>query len=69
VNEDPLTGSVHRTSGPFLSRKLCKNEFLTYQATERGEVSRIRVSSDRVYSGKGVTVLRSELLDYGQNKF
>ena len=53
MNEDPVTGSVHRTLGPFWSRKLGKNEFLTYQATERGEVSRIRVSSDRVYSGEG----------------
>jgi PhzF family phenazine biosynthesis protein len=61
VNEDPVTGSAHCTLGPFWSRKLGKNEFVAYQASERGGVLRIRVADDRVYlGGQAVTVFRGE---------
>jgi len=64
VNEDPVTGSAHCTLGPFWSRRLGKNEFVAYQASERGGVLRVRVAGDRVYlGGKAVTVLRGELVD------
>ena len=67
VNEDPVTGSAHCTLGPFWSKKLGKNEFLAYQASERGGVLRIRVAGDRVYlGGRAVTILHGELVDYGQ---
>lgn len=67
VNEDPVTGSVHCTLGPFWSKKLGKNEFIAYQASERGGVLRIRVAGDRVYlGGRAVTILRGELIDDGQ---
>jgi PhzF family phenazine biosynthesis protein len=67
VNEDPVTGSVHCTLGPFWSKKLGKNEFIAYQASERGGVLRIRVAGDRVYlGGRAVTILRGELIEVGQ---
>jgi PhzF family phenazine biosynthesis protein len=63
VNEDPVTGSAHCTLGPFWSRQLGKNDFLAYQASERGGALRVRVVGDRVYlGGKAVTVLRGELI-------
>jgi predicted PhzF superfamily epimerase YddE/YHI9 len=67
INEDPVTGSVHCTLGPFWSKKLGKNEFTAYQASERGGVLRIRVTGDRVYlGGRAVTILRGELICEGQ---
>lgn len=63
VNEDPVTGSAHCTLGPFWSKRLGRNEFLAYQASERGGVLRIRVAGDRVYlGGRAVTILRGELV-------
>jgi PhzF family phenazine biosynthesis protein len=65
VNEDPVTGSAHCTLGPFWSRKLGKNEFLAYQASERGGVLHIRVAGDRVYlGGRAVTIFRGEWVEH-----
>jgi PhzF family phenazine biosynthesis protein len=67
VDEDPVTGSAHCTLGPFWSEKLRKNEFIAYQASERGGVMHVRVAGDRVYlGGRAVTILRGELADAGQ---
>jgi PhzF family phenazine biosynthesis protein len=67
VDEDPVTGSAHCTLGPFWSKKLGKNEFVAYQASERGGVLHVRVASDRVYlGGRAVTILRGELIDAGE---
>ncbi len=64
VNEDPVTGSAHCTLGPFWSRHLGKEDFLAYQASERGGVLRVRVAGDRVFlGGKAVTVLRGEWVE------
>ncbi len=64
VNEDPVTGSAHCTLGPYWSKKLGKNEFVAYQASERGGTLRLRVAGDRVYiGGSAVTVLRGELVE------
>ena len=63
VNEDPVTGSAHCTLGPFWSKRLGKNKWVAYQASERGGVLHIRVVGDRVYlGGRAVTTLRGELL-------
>jgi PhzF family phenazine biosynthesis protein len=63
VNEDPVTGSAHCTLGPFWSSRLGKNDFLAYQASERGGTLRVRVAGDRVHlSGKAVTIFRGELI-------
>jgi PhzF family phenazine biosynthesis protein len=63
VNEDPVTGSAHCTLGPFWSGRLGKNDFLAYQASERGGILRVRVAGDRVHlSGKAVTIFGGELI-------
>jgi PhzF family phenazine biosynthesis protein len=65
VNEDPVTGSAHCALGPYWSRRLAKNEFVAYQASERGGVLRIRIAGDRIYlGGRAVTILHGELVDY-----
>ncbi|HSE83881.1 MAG TPA: PhzF family phenazine biosynthesis protein [Thermodesulfobacteriota bacterium] len=63
INEDPVTGSSHCCLGPFWQDRLNKDEFIAYQASERGGILRVRVGVDRVYiSGQAVTVLRGELV-------
>jgi PhzF family phenazine biosynthesis protein len=63
INEDPVTGSAHCTLGPFWSRHLGKEDFLAYQASERGGTLRVRVAGDRVHlGGKAVTIFRGELI-------
>ncbi len=63
IDEDPVTGSAHCTLGPFWSKRLGKNEFLAYQASERGGVLRVRVVGDRVYlGGEAITVLRGQFV-------
>ena len=57
INEDPVTGSAHCVLGPYWQKKLNKNEFIAYQASERGGVVKVKVDGDRVYlSGQAVTV-------------
>jgi len=61
--EDPVTGSAHCCLGPYWQKKLNKNEFIAYQASERGGVLKVKVTGERVLiSGKAVTVLEGELL-------
>ena len=63
INEDPVTGSAHCCMGPFWKRRLNKDEFTAYQASDRGGVVRVRVQRDRVLlSGQAVTVLKGQLL-------
>lgn len=63
VLEDPVTGSAHCCLGPYWQRKLNKDEFIAYQASERGGILRVKVADDRVLiSGKAVTTLEGELL-------
>jgi PhzF family phenazine biosynthesis protein len=63
INEDPVTGSAHCCLGPFWKRRLNKDEFTAYQASDRGGVVRVRVQRDRVLlSGQAVTVLKGQLL-------
>lgn len=63
IDEDPVTGSAHCCLGPFWSRRFGKNEFVAYQASERGGVVRVRVEGQRVHlGGQAITVLRGELV-------
>jgi PhzF family phenazine biosynthesis protein len=63
IREDPVTGSAHCCLGPYWEKILHKNNFVAYQASERGGVIHVRVDSDRVYlSGQAVTVHKGELL-------
>ncbi|WP_440947431.1 PhzF family phenazine biosynthesis protein [Methanosarcina sp. T3] len=63
VWEDPVTGSAHCCLGPYWQKKLNKDEFVAYQASERGGVLKVKVTGERVLiSGKAVTVMEGELL-------
>jgi PhzF family phenazine biosynthesis protein len=63
VAEDPVTGSAHCALGPYWSRRLGKQKFRAFQASQRGGVVGVEVRGDRVLlSGRGVTIWRGELL-------
>jgi len=63
VDEDPVTGSAHCTLGPYWSEILGKDEMVAYQASARGGIIRVRVSSEQVYLiGRAVTIFQGELL-------
>jgi len=63
IDEDPVTGSAHCCLGPYWQRRLGRNTFTAWQASERGGLVRVAVRDDRVtLSGQAVTVLRGELL-------
>jgi PhzF family phenazine biosynthesis protein len=62
IAEDPVTGSAHCCLGPYWKRRLNKNEFNAFQASERGGFLKVRVEKERVFiSGKAVTVFCAEL--------
>ncbi|OQX18050.1 MAG: oxidoreductase [Candidatus Altiarchaeales archaeon A3] len=62
INEDPVTGSAHCCLGPFWQRKLNRNVFTAYQASERGGYVKVKVGSERVYlKGQAITVFCAEL--------
>lgn len=63
IDEDPVTGSAHCTTGPYWGRKLGRDAVVGYQASARGGVVRVRVQGERVQlGGHGITVIRGELL-------
>lgn len=63
IDEDPVTGAAHCCLAPFWRDRLGKDEFLAYQASERGGVVKVKYSGgDRVIlGGRAVTVMRGEL--------
>ncbi|HBG92929.1 MAG: oxidoreductase [Nitrospirae bacterium GWF2_44_13] len=64
IPEDPVTGSAHCCLGPYWKRKLNRNEFNAFQASERGGFLKVRVERNRVFiSGKAVTVFCAELME------
>ncbi len=63
IDEDPVTGSAHCSLADFWRKRLAKNDFVAFQASERGGVVRVRVAGDRaILAGQAVTVTRGELL-------
>lgn len=63
VDEDPVTGSAHCRLGPYWQKRLGKDSFLAYQASERGGTLRVRVEGDRVtLAGRAATIFRGDLL-------
>ena len=63
IDEDPVTGSAHCCLGPYWQRRLDRDAFTAWQASERGGIVKVAVGGDRVtLSGQAVTVLRGELL-------
>lgn len=62
INEDPVTGSAHCTLGPFWKKKLNKNNFSAYQASQRGGTIQVSVLNHRtLLAGQAVTVFTGEL--------
>ncbi len=63
IDEDPVTGAAHCCLGPFWGKRLGKEEFVAYQASDRGGTVLVRLAGDRVHlSGQAVTVFRGELV-------
>ncbi|MGB4131395.1 MAG: PhzF family phenazine biosynthesis protein, partial [Tepidanaerobacteraceae bacterium] len=63
IPEDPVTGSAHCCLGPYWMKKLKKQSFTAYQASERGGILKVDVAGERVLiSGKAVTVMEGKLL-------
>ena len=63
IPEDPVTGMAHCLLGPFWQRRLGKDRFCAYQASQRGGKVWVKVADDRCFiGGKAVTVLKAELL-------
>lgn len=63
IDEDPVTGSAHCCLGPYWQKRLHKEAFTAYQASERGGVVRVRVNGDRVLlGGQAVTVMQGSLI-------
>lgn len=63
IPEDPVTGMAHCMLGPFWQRRLGKDQFCAYQASQRGGKVWVKVTDDRCFiGGKAVTVLKAELL-------
>ena len=62
VDEDPVTGSAHCCLGPYWQRRLGRDAFTAWQASERGGLVKVEVRGERVaLSGQAVTVLRGKL--------
>jgi len=63
VDEDPVTGSAHCSLAPYWSDRLGKQEFLAYQASQRGGVLRLHLDAERVVlAGKAVTIYEAVLV-------
>lgn len=63
VNEDPVTGSAHCCLVPYWRRKLHKDTFTAYQASQRGGELLLEQKGNRVLiSGKAVTVFICEVV-------
>jgi predicted PhzF superfamily epimerase YddE/YHI9 len=43
INEDPVTGSAHCCLPPFWRNRLNKDEFLAYQASNRGGIVKVGI--------------------------
>ncbi len=63
INEDPVTGSAHCCLAPFWQKRLKKDTFTAYQASERGGVVRLRLDvPGRVkIAGTAITVWEGSL--------
>jgi PhzF family phenazine biosynthesis protein len=60
--EDHVTGFAHCLLGPYWQRRLGKDRFVAYQASERGGTLRVAVKGGRVIlGGQAVTIMRGEL--------
>lgn len=62
IQEDPVTGSAHCALGPYWQKRLGKDSFKAYQASERGGTVGVKAAGDRVLlTGMAVTVISGEI--------
>ena len=62
IQEDPVTGSAHCALAPYWQRRLGKDTFKAYQASERGGTLHIKIIGNRVMlTGDAVTVISGEI--------
>ncbi|MBN6188832.1 PhzF family phenazine biosynthesis protein [Aneurinibacillus sp. BA2021] len=63
IIEDYVNGSSHCCLGPYWKNKLNKNEFIAYQASERGGILKVRVLDNEVFlSGQAITLFDGKFL-------
>ena len=48
INEDPVTGSAHCCLGPYWQRRLSRDTFVAWQASERGGLVKVEIRGKRV---------------------
>lgn len=62
VNEDPVTGSAHRTLAPFWAAKLDKNRLTAFQASARSGVVRLELlpGEEVKISGQCTTISKGQ---------
>ena len=58
IDEDPVTGSAHAALVPFWAKRLGRDRFTAFQASQRGGLLHCRLQDDRVVlGGRCVTVI------------
>jgi len=62
IDEDPVTGSAHRTLAPFWSQRLGKKQFTARQVSARGGFLTCEVKNDRVEVSGQAVLYQSGLL-------
>lgn len=61
-DEDPVTGSIHAGLAPYWAEKMCKQQLVAFQASQRGGVVHCRLAGERVHvAGKAVLYLKGEI--------
>ena len=63
IIEDPVTGSAHCILGEYWRKKLNKNDFYAYQASERGGELRVKVYGNKTFIyGKARKIYEGEFV-------
>ena len=61
IDEDPVTGGAHAVLTPFWTKRLGRQSFTAYQASERGGLLTCRIEGERVWlAGPCVTVVEGQ---------
>lgn len=63
INEDPVTGSAHCALASYWAKKLGKNTFKAFQASQRGGELEVHLRGDRVdLIGDAITTVDAQIL-------
>lgn len=61
IDEDPVTGSAHSVLAPYWAKRLGRNHFTAFQASQRGGHVACELADDKVIlGGRCVTVIEGE---------